>query len=294
MSTTTSTTTAPALGSVVVPAHDEAAVIGHTLRCLTDGLDLARTRVVVACNGCTDDTVDVVRALGLGVEVLDLATAGKAAAIAAAESLGLPLPRLYVDADVGLTGSAATSLLEALSTGAVAGRPRVELDVVGATWPVRHYARCRQALMEGQHELWGAGAYGLSATARQRFASFPEVIADDLFAARIVRPDEVRVLDVAPVRVRLPRTTGALVTTLARVHRGNAELSRLHPGLAPRSTRSTLRRLASLSTTPANWLDVATFAALTAGGRVLARRTSPRWERDETTRAPAVGSGVHR
>lgn len=279
----------PQLGAVIVPAHDEAAVIGQTLRRLVDGLDLDRVRLVVACNGCSDGTAEVVRSLALDIEVLELEAPGKAAAIAAAEALDLPLPRLYVDADVHLAGSAATGLLEALTTGAVAARPPVHFDTAGASGVVRRYARCREALVSDPPELWGAGVYGLSAAARQRFGHFPTVIADDLFAARVVRPDEVRVPDVAAVQVRLPRSTRALVSTLARAHRGNAQLAALHPGLAPRTTTSTIRRLARHAVAPANWPDIATFVLLTVTARTLAHRRGRRWERDMTTRiAPAA------
>ena len=277
-------TPARVCGAVIVPAHDEAAVIEHTLSTLVDGLDLDRVRVVVACNGCTDATAEIVRSLALDIEVLELDEPGKAAAIAAAEALGLPLPRLYVDADVVLTGSAATALLDALATGAVAARPPIRLDTAGASRTVQRYARCREALERSRSELWGAGVYGLSAVARRRFASFPTVIADDLFAARVVGPDEVHVPDVAAVLVRLPRTTRSLVATLARVHRGNAQLAELHPGLAPRTTGATLRRLARLAASPAAWPDISTFALVTVAGRLMAGGAGQRWERDHTTR----------
>lgn len=284
----------PPLGAVIVPAHDEAAVIGQTLRSLVDGLDLDRVRVVVACNGCTDGTAEVVRSLALDIEVLELETPGKAAAIAAAEALDLPLPRLYVDADVQLAGSAATGLLDALATGAVAARPPVHLDVTGASQVVQRYARCREALMSDPPELWGAGVYGLSAAARQRFGRFPTLIADDLFAARVVRPDEVRVPDVAAVQVRLPRTARALVSTLSRAHRGNAQLAALHPGLAPRTTATTVRRLARMAAVPANWLDLSAFVLITATARLLARRSGRGWQCDTTTRIAPPADEDHR
>ncbi len=291
---TTATAPRPRLGAVIVPAHDEAAVIGQTLRSLVDGLDLDRVRVVVACNGCSDGTAEVVRSLALDIEVLELETPGKAAAIAAAEALDLPLPRLYVDADVHLAGSAATGLLAALTTGAVAARPPVHLDTTGASRAVQRYARCREALMSDPPELWGAGVYGLSAAARQRFGRFPTVIADDLFAARVVRPDEVRVPDVAAVQVRLPRTARALVATLARAHRGNAQLAALHPGLAPRTTTTTIRRLVRHAVAPTSWPDIATFVVLTVTARTLAHRSGRRWERDVTTRIAPTADGVQR
>lgn len=287
--------TAP-LGDIIVPAHDEAYLIGHSLRVLLDGLDLDRVGVVIACNGCTDGTVDTVRRLvggRTGITVLDLPEAGKARAIAAAERHCAALPRLYVDADVGLTGQAATALLEDLGVGAVAVRPPVELDVVGATWPVRSYARIREDVLGSCSELWGAGVYGLSPAARARFGDFPDVVADDLFAARVVRDGETRVVPCTPVRVRLPRTSRALIATLTRVHRGNAELAGLRPDVAPRTTRRTLLQLAPIARDPRRWIDLAVFALVTAAGRLGARRSRRDWARDETTRGAAnAASGL--
>ena len=49
----------PLAASIVIPAHDEEAVIGRLLDSLAGGLDGARLDVVVACNGCTDRTAEI-------------------------------------------------------------------------------------------------------------------------------------------------------------------------------------------------------------------------------------------
>ena len=68
------------LGSIVIPARNEATVVGRTLA----DVFMAWTRpleVVVACNGCTDTTVQVANEVGAPVTVLDLPVVGKAGAI---------------------------------------------------------------------------------------------------------------------------------------------------------------------------------------------------------------------
>ena len=95
--------TAPApLGSAVIPAHNEAAVILRCLDTLLAGFRPGELDVVVTCNGCTDGTADVVRSSGHQVRVLEIDAASKPAALRAAEEVVTAFPRLYLDADVVL------------------------------------------------------------------------------------------------------------------------------------------------------------------------------------------------
>jgi len=277
------------LGSIVVPAHNEATVIERTLRALVDGLDISRVEMVIACNGCSDDTAAVVRSLDLPLEVLELGPVGKVGALRAAERHITALPRLYVDADVVLPGNSARAVLEALANGAVAARPPIEFDVNGASWAVRRFAACRAKLPGVMHELCGAGVYGLSAIARARFDEFPDLTADDLYVARMVHDSEVTIVPCTPVKVALPRTTRALVHTLGRVYRGNAELgARLTDDARP-STSRTSRDLAHLLRSPFRWVDVGVYVAFGVAGRFAARRgTTSAWERDDTARQPVA------
>jgi glycosyltransferase involved in cell wall biosynthesis len=67
--------------SVVVAAHNEAAVID---RCLAS-LVAPGVQVIVAANGCTDDTAAIARRTP-GVEVVELATPSKIAALNAGDA----------------------------------------------------------------------------------------------------------------------------------------------------------------------------------------------------------------
>ena len=81
---------APTLASVVVPAHNEEAVIGRLLTSLAEGLDGARLEIVVACNGCTDRTADITR--DHGAEVVEVDELSKIAALNAGDAAARAYP----------------------------------------------------------------------------------------------------------------------------------------------------------------------------------------------------------
>jgi glycosyltransferase involved in cell wall biosynthesis len=114
------------IGSVLIPAHNEEAVIGRCLDHLFEAIDPASLEVAVVCNGCHDGTAAVARASGHPALVIELDVASKPAALRAGDRALRAFPRLYLDADVVLRGATARQVLEHL------GRP-------GAQW--RHGRR---------------------------------------------------------------------------------------------------------------------------------------------------------
>lgn len=278
-------------GSVVIPAWNEAAVISRTLHALYDGIDASALETVVACNGCTDDTAQVAERTGLPVQVLDLPPVGKVGAIRAAEQAVESLPRLYLDADTVLPGHSALAVLDALTDGAIAARPPLHYDTAGSSWPVRRFYRVRESLPSVMRDLCGAGVYGLSATARERFDEFPPFSGDDLFAARIVTADEVVIVDAPPVIVHVPRDVRSLVRILGRGYRGNRELAAAMPIDAASTAGRTANELRDLARSPRRWVDAAVYTALVLAGRLASRRASDVWHRDDSARAAAAPGG---
>ena len=151
--------------SVIIPARNEAVRIARTLRSLFRGIASDDLEVIVACDGCTDGTADVVRGLGLGVRVVEIPPTGKSGALRAAEALTSKLPRVYLDADVEVTGSTVVRVVEALNTGAAAARPPVRFCTEGASWLVQRYYAARRRIPSVVSDLCGTGIYGLSARA---------------------------------------------------------------------------------------------------------------------------------
>lgn len=289
-------------GSVVVPAHDEAAVIGRTLATLAPWARASGVDVVVVCNGCTDGTADVARRFP-GVRVLELPEGSKPRALDAGDRAARAFPRVYLDADVTASPAAVAATLRALAEGPwLAARPPAAVDVAGASAPVRAFHRARARLAAPREALWGAGVYGLSAAGHARLGRFPDLVADDLWVDALFASVEKRVVDAPPVRVVAPRTARSLVRVLARTARGTAEVRALTaaraaarsdaapgtapPGTAPPAVPGPVRTAAALLRTvrgARSALDAAVYAALVTGGRVRARRGSV-WERDESSR----------
>ena len=272
------------IGAILIPAHNEGAVIGRCLDALLDGLDPRDVDLVVSCNGCTDDTAAVARQHAPSATVLEIGEASKAAALRAAEEQTSIFPRLYVDADVIVRGSAAMSVLRALNNGAVAARPPFVYNSTRSSAPVRAYFRARIRIPSLNEHAWGAGVYGLSATARSRFLTFPDVVADDLLVDRILRPGELEVVDTDPVVVSTPRDATSLLRVLRRAQRGKAEAP--PPGGSSGAADSLKAQVLRLAVTgPRAAGDAAAFAVLSLAARVSKRvNTAAAWERDDSSR----------
>lgn len=267
-------------GAVIIPAHNEAAVLGRTLDALKVPLDSGRVEVIVACNGCTDGTAEVARSVS-GVRVIQLLEASKVAALNAGDCAATRWPRLYLDADIELPAEALCATLDALSAddGVLCARPAFCYQTEGASWLVRAYYRARNRLPQASASMWGAGIYGLSHKGHQRLERFPMVTADDCFIDRLFGADEKSIVACRPVIVRTPRSAKALLSTLKRIYRGNSELTE---GRAAGSGH-TARQLAASVRGPASASDALVYGVFALAGR-LASGPRREWERDESSR----------
>lgn len=277
------------LGSVIIPAHNEAAVIGRCLEALFDGIEAPELDVIVVCNGCSDDTAGQVRAGGHHVRVLELPEGSKPAALRAGDAAAAHFPRLYLDADVVLPGPVARLLLQRLGEGAVAARPPIRYETDRASRLVRRYYRARTRIPAVLGSLWGAGVYGLSEAGRRRFDVFPDLVGDDLWVDRHFDRSEVDVLDCAPVLVAVPRRPRDLVAVLCRTYRGKCEPQPSTDVGERRTLNATLRDLLELLFRgPGAAVDATIYGAFAVAGRLALVMTPSgglRWERDESSRA---------
>lgn len=275
-----------ATGSVIIPAHNESSVIRRCLNSLLADLSNAEVEIIVVANGCTDDTAAVAREYAPRVVVLEIGTASKPAALRAGDRVATRLPRVYLDADVTLTGGTLLATLAALQQGALAARPPLVYDSAHATWLVRRYYRARSGVPALMDRAWGAGVYGLSAELRARFGEFPDVIGDDLWVDRLVGPEGVHLVGSDPVRVTTPRDARRLLRILRR-----AQLTKSEAGSDGGEVPVGIRRglLALAATGPSGFLDAATFCGFALAARVSRGRRSG-WERDDSSRAIGVAT----
>lgn len=280
------------LASVVVPAHNEEAVIGRCLRALTAGVPSGTLDIVVVCNGCTDSTARIAR--GLGVRVIETDQANKSVALNLGDAAAHAFPRFYVDADIEVTGSGLREVADILrSDAALAAAPRLRADMTGVSRPVRDYYRIWMRLPFVTQGHVGSGVIGISEAARERFDRFPRIIADDLFLYRLFAADERRTVETAHFTMYPARTTRDFVRRKIRVHAGNIELRRRDPrpadaadaGAAGRGTSwlsvvAADRRL--LTAVPA-YVVISTLAKVLAHQKVR-RGDLSTWERDDSSR----------
>ncbi|WP_411732510.1 WecB/TagA/CpsF family glycosyltransferase [Paeniglutamicibacter sp.] len=279
-------------GVVIVPAHNESSVIARTLEPLAELAASGAIEVIVACNGCTDETAKIARGFP-GVKVIESDIPSKVAALNLADSKTMIFPRLYLDADISITPSALRMTFDYLARPeALSARPAFEYDASGASWPVRAFYRARRRLPATNQALWGAGAYGMSESGRQRFASFPELTADDLYVDGLFTPEEKKILPTVPVRVSTPRTVASLMAVLCRNYRGQGELRATAAGLPGNDATSTVRTLRQLIASisgPFSFVDAGVYGALVISGRLRAHKVkglpSMRWERDDSSRS---------
>lgn len=275
---------------MIIPAHNEGAVIGRTLTRLRPLLDDPDVDVLVVCNGCVDDTAEVARRFP-GAVVLEIDASSKPAAMNAGDRATERWPRLYLDADIEVEPSAVYAVFRQLAEPEqiVAARPEAAFDTADASWPVRAYYRARTRLPEEGVRLWGAGGYAVSRKGHERFAAFPEVTADDSYFDALFSDDEKTVVPTPPMRIRTPQTSSALLAILTRHRRGHVELSSVPAGSGQR-----LRAVAGTVRGPRSALDAACYAAFAVVAHLRSRSVvgsgTSRWEKDASTRAAA---GVH-
>ena len=118
--------------SIIIPAHNEGAVIDRTLTALDPLVAAGTAEVIVVPNGCTDDTAERARAHA-GVRVVELAEGSKAAALNAGDAHASRWPRLYLDADIEVSPDALAQAVRALAgDGIYAARPAFRWDLRGA------------------------------------------------------------------------------------------------------------------------------------------------------------------
>lgn len=279
--------------SVVIPAHNEESVITRCLQSLADQDGADGLQIVVAANGCTDETVGKARAFsGLRhLTVLDLREPSKSGALNAGDGAASAFPRIYLDADITLAPGAMHAMIDALDVAEPRiAAPGIRFDLSRSSRPVREFFSIFTELPYVKSGLVGLGVYGMSQAGRRRFEAFPTITADDLFAQRMFTPAERVIVDSEFV-VCAPRDISNLLKVRTRVARGNAELRTIRdrPQEADfdSSTQGTVGALLGLlKERPVLFPAAMCYLGVTMMARANARRTASAgtWDRDTSTR----------
>jgi hypothetical protein len=280
--------------SVVIPAHNEAAVIQRVLRPLVTGARAGVLEVVVSANGCTDETAALAREFGPEIRVVETATASKVAALNLADEVASVFPRAYVDADVDVDLEVLLLLADTLTdpAGPLVAAPPMRVDASRSSWPVRAHYRIWELTDYRRHGHIGSGVYAISATGRRRFGEFPDIIADDRFVQQMFGKTERGTTATGHFTIHAPTTMRAMIHRSVRSAAGNAQLraSGLVAEPAGPARQSGFATLTPrVLRRPSLWPAFAVYCYAYVAPRVLARRKLAAgaehiWERDETSR----------
>lgn len=277
------------IASLVVPAHNEARSITRLLDHLFSDIDLGDLEVIVVCNGCSDDTAARANAFD-SVKVVETPIPSKFRAMALGDEVASYYPRVFVDADIEISGQSIRRMAQTLTSAphlkAVAPSRKLDLSRSGPL--VRAYYRVWQKLPQVDDGLYARGVIAVAATGMSAFRQLPETMSDDLVLSDAFAEDETEVVGDAHSYIRAPRHVSDLVRRRIRVATGNRQADDL--GLRRPSSKTQLTQVLRIARTgPTDATSVAIFLAITSIARLRAALMVRRgdfgtWLRDESSR----------
>ncbi|MEV8637382.1 glycosyltransferase family 2 protein [Streptosporangium sp. NPDC051023] len=278
--------------SVVVPAHNEEAVLAGNLDRLLAGTEPGEFDVIVVPNACSDRTAEVARRPG--VRVLETPVPGKANALRLGDEICATFPRVYLDADVELSAESVRALVAAVARpGVLACAPVPVWDMEGVSWVARRMHKVHNELVAPFRALAGVGVYVLTEEGHAKVFPIPDVLSDDGWAHGSFAVHERVVVPQAQSLVRPARTVSAHLNRRVRVRLGNRQLAAL--GRSAPEGRLRLGSLgALLSGGKVNLLDAGCYLAVLLMDRTLTRLRTSRgaqvqWGTDASSRSEAGG-----
>lgn len=216
---------------MVIPAHNEEAVIGRCLSGLTAGEGADALQIIVVCNGCSDNTAALAGQYPR-VQVVSIGTASKIAALNAGDQYASYFPRAYVDADIDTTAKDLLRAAQELSDRVHVVAPRMNIDLTGSGWLVKCFYDVWMRLPYfATNHMVGSGIFILSEAGRRRFGDFPNLISDDGYVRSLFADDERRTASGCTFTVFAPKDVNSLLKIKTRVRLGNLQVKKLYPQL---------------------------------------------------------------
>lgn len=276
--------------SIIIPAHNEQAVVARGIESLTRDAGAESYQVIVVANGCSDETAQVARQAWDRVEIVETDVPSKSNALNLGDEKATGFPRFYMDADVALSPGAISVIRSRMAeTGALVAAPAMEMRFPQTPWAVRAYYRVWQQLPYVKEGMIGVGVYAVSEEGRRRFDRFPSIIADDGYIRRLFKPHERLCVEECRSVVTAPSSLWGLIKIKTRSRLGGYELSEEFPELRENEQKDYAHALSGLIRRPALWPALAVYVGVNLIARLRATRMHRRrahgvWERDDTSR----------
>jgi len=222
------------MATVIVPAHNEAGVIENCLNSIIQQKDV--DQLIVACNGCTDDTVAIVQQKFPSAICLDIQKPSKVNALNEAEDvakkMGIHYPIFYIDADTQLGENCIHRIIQTLENSRVLlAAPTPVIDTSKSSWLVKKYYQIWINLPYIREGVIATCSYIITKQGRQRFDKFPDIINDDGYVRCHFNNNEISNIAGTEIYIQAPRKLYSLIKIKTRARLGNMQLKSL--GLCP-------------------------------------------------------------
>lgn len=183
--------------SIIIPAHNEASVIGSCLSSILSQTFAKPLEVLVGANACSDETVELLNSYeerfaqrGFDLVVLDIAEGGKTNAMNHCDRAASGHMRCYLDADIVCSPGLFQSIYEALNRSEPAFASGTMVIPKTKSWVSNAYAAFWKELPFLKRDVPGAGLYCVNEAGRTRWQEFPDTFSDDTFVRLQFMPSE--------------------------------------------------------------------------------------------------------
>lgn len=278
------------MATVIVPAHNEEAVIESCLNSIIDQAEV--DHIIVACNGCTDNTAALVRERFPTIHCLDISKPSKVNALNEAEAyaheLGTTFPIFYLDADTQISEGCISKVCRYLEKSEILlAAPTPIIDTSHSSWLVKTYYRVWTDLPYIKEGVIATCSYVVTEEGRKRFDKFPDVINDDGFIRCNFWNKEISNVPDAEIYISAPRDIYSLIKIKTRARLGNMQLIATNQAKVrePKNYGSVMKK----KLFSASFIDTAIYIGIASLIRLRSQKQfkqlkTYRWEKDLSSR----------
>ena len=275
--------------SIIIPAHNEETVIIKCLKSLMRQNSDYNLQIIVVCNGCQDNTYSIVKAFSPNIICLKTERASKTNALNLGDNVAKYYPRIYLDADIILSVNAIKEINSTfVNESCLATSIIPKMDMSLSSWFVRAFYDVWLNLSYCKAGMIGSGLYALSREGRERFQSFPSIIADDGYIRCLFKENERFLTLNCYATVTAPKNLMNLIKIKTRSRLGRYELQEKFPELLTNELKDyktmSLKFLLNFTLWPKTiiYLFINVITRIRAKYQHMRKMTS--WERDESSR----------